>query len=104
MESISELKPIFLRFFQEVDGLKQKIKEQEAEIKRLRGENGIYAKVIRMNEVETGSQSNTVISEEEVPVVAVKRGRKRKYNSDEERREMRKEYNRNYRQKHKEAE
>jgi hypothetical protein len=32
MESISELKPIFLRFFQEVDGLKQKIKEQEAEI------------------------------------------------------------------------
>jgi uncharacterized protein YdcH (DUF465 family) len=123
MDTITELKPLFMRFFQEVDALNAKIKGQEEEIKKLRAENEVYAKVIRCEVVEV---QNTVVepsnnieedSDEEedndhtqqqqtshqsdTKHVEIKRGRKKKYTTDEERREKRKEYNRNYRQKQK---
>lgn len=113
MDTITELKPLFMRFFQEVDTLNEKIKAQDEEIKKLRAENEIYAKVIRSEVQDTHPSAptptpvNEVVDEEEndrsaeVKQVEIKRGRKRKYNTDEERREKRKEYNRNYRQKQK---
>ena len=117
MDTISELKPLFMRFFQEVDTLNEKIKEQQAEIRKLKAENDIYAKVIR-NEVHepltpsapssTPVDSESIVedgetehSQNDMKHIEVKRGRKRKYETEGERREKRKEYNRNYRQKQK---
>lgn len=120
MDTITELKPLFMRFFQEVDSLNAKIKEQEEEIKKLRAENEVYAKVIRSEVVEVhntvveqheeesddeGHQQQATHQKESHPSdtkhVEIKRGRKKKYTTDEERKEKRKEYNRNYRQKQK---
>jgi len=121
MDTITELKPLFMRFFQEVDVLNAKIKGQEEEIKKLRAENEVYARVIRSETV--GIQNTTVEEEEEeeedeeqpshqpshqashqpldTKHIEIKRGRKKKYTTAEERKEKRKEYNRNYRQKQK---
>lgn len=115
MDTITELKPLFMRFFQEVDVLNAKIKGQEEEIKKLRAENEVYARVIRSEAV--GIQNTTVEEEEEeeedeeqqqpshqpldTKHIEIKRGRKKKYTTAEERKEKRKEYNRNYRQKQK---
>jgi hypothetical protein len=120
MDTITELKPLFMRFFQEVDVLNAKIKGQEEEIKKLRAENEVYARVIRSEAVEV---LNTTVEEDEdeeedeqpqqqasqprdshpldMKHVEIKRGRKKKYTTAEERKEKRKEYNRNYRQKQK---
>ncbi len=114
MDTISELKPLFMRFFQEVDTLNEKIKEQQAEIRKLKAENDIYAKVIRNEVHETPAPTSTPVDSESIVEdgetdnfqsdlkhIEVKRGRKRKYETEGERREKRKEYNRNYRQKQK---
>lgn len=123
MDTITELKPLFMRFFQEVDSLNAKIKEQEEEIKKIRAENEVYAKVIRCEVVEvqnnvidpsnnieedsdeedkdTHSQQQQTSHQSDTKHVEIKRGRKKKYTTDDERREKRKEYNRNYRQKQK---
>jgi predicted double-glycine peptidase len=121
--SILELKPILMRFFEEVEDYQRVIKElqshseyQEIELKKLRGEGDIYRKVLKMYEdgdhaVETMSHEslNTVVNDpviKEVVIEAheVRRGRKRKYNTEEERREKKKEANRKYRDKQKEGE
>jgi hypothetical protein len=118
MDTITELKPLFMRFFQEVDALNAKIKEKEEEIKKLRAENEVYARVIRSETIEVhnivveGHEGGGSDDEEEqsqqrwhqssdTKHVEIKRGRKKKYTTDEERKEKRKEYNRNYRQKQK---
>jgi hypothetical protein len=127
--SILELKPILMRFFEEVEDYQRVIKElqshseyQEIELKKLRGEGDIYRKVLKMYEdgehgehgdhaVETMSHEslNTVVNDPVIKEVVieeheVRRGRKRKYNTEEERREKKKEANRKYRDKQKEGE
>jgi hypothetical protein len=77
MESIVELKPLFLRIFGEIEGLHEKVKERdqtiqrlEGDIERLKKENEIYHKVVRMydglgesNELPAGCH-NSVVEQE----------------------------------------